>query len=80
MNLQQEGCSGLSKRTSSFLDDKQKLKEHRYRWARRIMQPGPTPVLRWALLDPQGQELSKEQALRDIDIAESPEPDDYPIH
>jgi hypothetical protein len=32
------------------------------------------------LLDPQGHEVTKEQALRDIEIAENPEPDDYPIH
>ncbi|MFM9275125.1 hypothetical protein [Pseudarthrobacter sp. NKDBFgelt] len=63
-----------------FRDDKEKLKEHRYRWVRRVVQPGPDPVLRWVLLDPQGHEVTKEQALRDIEIAESPEPDDYPIY
>ena len=63
-----------------FRDDKEKLKEHRYRWVRRVVQPGPDPVFRWALLDPHGREVTKEQALRDIEIAENPEPDDYPIH
>ena len=65
-----------------FRDEKEKLKEHRYRWVRRRDQSGPNPVIRWVLLDPQGQEVSKEQALRDIEIAENPEPDDfdYPIY
>ncbi|ABK05765.1 hypothetical protein Arth_4328 (plasmid) [Arthrobacter sp. FB24] len=64
-----------------FRDDKEKLKEHGYRWVRRVVQPGPDPVFRWALLDPQGQEVTKEQALRDIAIAENPESDDfdYPV-
>ncbi|MEV7574339.1 hypothetical protein AB0P28_14700 [Pseudarthrobacter sp. NPDC089323] len=60
-----------------FRDDKEKLKEHRYRWARRVVKPAPDPVFRWALLDPQGQEVTKEQALRDIEIAENPAPDDH---
>ena len=65
-----------------FRDDKEKLKEHGYRWERRVVQPGPNPVFRWALLDPQGHEVSKEQAMRDIEIAENPEPDDfdYPMY
>lgn len=65
-----------------FRDDKEKLKEHGYRWVRRVVQSGPDPVFRWSLLDPQGQEVTKEQALRDIAIAENPEPDDfdYPIY
>src|SRR3712207_9424651 len=29
-----------------FRDDKQKLKEYRYSWRRRIVQPGPDPVFR----------------------------------
>jgi hypothetical protein len=60
-----------------FRDDKEKLNEHGYRWVRRNVQPGPKPVFRWALLDPQGQEVSKEQALRNIAIVEHPEPDDF---
>ncbi|MFP5367008.1 MAG: hypothetical protein ACLGIS_09175 [Actinomycetes bacterium] len=65
-----------------FRDNKEKLKEHRYRWVRRIVHSGPDPVFRWALLDPQGEEVSMEQALRDIAIAENPEPDDfdYPLY
>ena len=65
-----------------FRDDKEKLKEHHYRWMRRVVQRGPDPVFRWALLDPQGQEASKEKALGDIELAENPVPDDldYPIY
>jgi hypothetical protein len=63
-----------------FRDDKEKLKEHRYRWVRRRDQSGPDPVVRWVLLDPQGHEVTKERALRDIEVAENPEPDDYPIY
>jgi len=65
-----------------FWDEKEKLKEHGYRWVRRVVEQGPDPVFRWALLDPQGHEVSKEQALRDIEIAENPEPDDfdYPMY
>ena len=65
-----------------FRDDKEKLKEHGYRWVRRVVQPGPDPVFRWALLDPQGQEVSKEKALGDIESAENPAPDDfdYPVY
>ncbi|MET3774073.1 hypothetical protein [Arthrobacter nitrophenolicus] len=79
-----ESAAGRAQRViekdKQFRDDKQKLKEHRYRWTRRIVQRSPDPIFRWALLDPQGQEVSKEQALQDIDIAENLEPDDYPIY
>ncbi|UKA56766.1 hypothetical protein LFT45_23105 (plasmid) [Arthrobacter sp. FW305-BF8] len=65
-----------------FRDDKEKLKEHGYRWVRRVVQPGADPVFRWALLDPQGQEVSKEKALGDVELAEDPVLDDldYPIY
>ena len=44
-------------------DHKEKLKEHGYRWVQLVVQSGPDPFLRGALLDPQGQEVSKEHAL-----------------
>jgi hypothetical protein len=65
-----------------FRDDKEKLKEHGYRWVRRVVQRRPDPVFRWTLQNPQGQEVTKEQALRDIEIAGNPAPYDfdYPVY
>jgi len=59
-----------------FRNDKEKLKKHGYRWVQKPDQPGPAPVFRWVLLVPQGREVSKEQALRDIEAAANPGPDD----
>lgn len=62
-------------RDEEFQANKAKLKEHDYQWKRQRRGFQPDAEFVWVLLDPQGIEVSKEEALRRIAEIESPGPE-----